>query len=253
MKTATVWRDTALAEWMRLWSVRSTWLFGGATVAGAIGLVALISGELRDDAEAGDSAWTVALTLGLPVLFGILVLASIASTADHGTGGIVPTLQWTPRRGVLLTARTFVLVLATSLLGLLVVVVTALMVGLYVPQVDVLTSHAGTALWRAGVVYVTATLMAVGLGMLSRSTAATLAAVFALILILPLVLQVFPFTWVDQLIELLPGSGALFLLVGEGPGSAEKTAASAAMTLGAWAAVAFVAGGWRLVRGDADK
>ena len=37
--------------------------------------------------------------------FALLVLALLAVTQEYASGAIGPTLQWTPRRGVLLAAR----------------------------------------------------------------------------------------------------------------------------------------------------
>ncbi len=83
-------------------------------------------------------------------LFGIVAMAVVTSTADYGTGGIVATLQWTPRRVVLLTARTGVILATTTVLGL---------------------------------------------GLVTRNTAAALVIALALILIAPLLLAQLPYDW----------------------------------------------------------
>ena len=57
--------------------------------------------------------------IGLLCMLVLFAFASVSTTSDHGTGGIVPTLQWTPRRGVLLTARTAVIVVTTTVFGVL--------------------------------------------------------------------------------------------------------------------------------------
>ena len=67
-------------------------------------------------------------------LFGILAMSVVTSTADHGTGGIVPTLQWTPRRGVLLAARAGVIVATTTLLGVLLVAAASVVVWAFLPE-----------------------------------------------------------------------------------------------------------------------
>ena len=68
------------------------------------------------------------------ILFGILATAVVTTTGDHATGGIVPSLQWTPRRGILLTARTLVVVGTTSLYALLLVTLTSILVYTVVPS-----------------------------------------------------------------------------------------------------------------------
>ena len=50
----------------------------------------------------------------------------------------------------------------------------------------------------------------------------------------------------------MPGSRALFLIFGEGP-SDDVTITSARLTLVSWAVAATVAGGWRLLRSDANR
>lgn len=50
----------------------------------------------------------------------------------------------------------------------------------------------------------------------------------------------------------MPGCGALYLIFGEGP-SDDMTVASSRITLGVWAVAALLAGGWRLLRTDANR
>jgi ABC-2 type transport system permease protein len=61
-----------------------------------------------------------------------------------------------------------------------------------------------------------------------------------------------PYDWAVSLSALMPGSGALYLIFGEGP-SDDMTTTSARLTLAAWAVAALLAGGWRLLRADADR
>ena len=110
----------AAAEWSRLWSVRSTWLVRprdrrrGArhrrlVATDAAGDPADVPGEV--------GGWDVgAVRVDVHPLRDPRP-AVVTTTGDHATGGIVPSLQWTPRRGILLTARTLVVVGTTSLYG----------------------------------------------------------------------------------------------------------------------------------------
>jgi ABC-2 type transport system permease protein len=94
------------------------------------------------------------------------------------------------------------------------------------------------------------TTLAVGLGLLLRNTAGALVAVFLLMLVLPFVLPVFGYAWTSSIAEVLPGSGAAFLLIGEVPG---MTTVSSVTTLVAWAGGALLLGWLRLVRDDANR
>ena len=50
------------------------------------------------------SAWDDARFTTLFLLFGLVALSCVATASDYGTGGILPTLQWTPRRGTPLSS-----------------------------------------------------------------------------------------------------------------------------------------------------
>jgi ABC-2 type transport system permease protein len=249
----TITRRTASAEWRRLWSVRSTWTLAVVTTIGLLAITVLAASQSAATAPTGGSPWQLAGMLSLPALFGILVLVSVATTADHATGNIVPTLQWTPRRGVLLAARVAVITVTATSLGVGLLIAASTTIWFFAPQLAYVSSSAAEKIGGVTLVYVTTALLAVGLGLALRSTAGALASVFALVLVLPLFLQLLPFTWVTRLIEALPGSGALFFLLGEGPGDTVMTAGGAALVLTAWAAAALALGSWRLLRSDADR
>ena len=61
-----------------------------------------------------------------------------------------------------------------------------------------------------------------------------------------------PWTWAVEIAERLPGTSAISLIFGGGP-SETLSDGQARTTLLAWAAVLLVAGGWRLVRTDANR
>lgn len=241
------------AEWGRLWSVRSTWVFVVATVAGVLGITTLAASQSAATAPAGGSPWQLAGMIGLPGLFGVLVLVTVAVTADHATGSIIPTLQWTPQRPVLLTARTAVLTLTATTIGVVLLVASSTTIWLFAPQLTYFSTSAGEKLGAVALVFGSTALLAIGLGLAIRNTAGALVCVFALVLVLPLFLQVLPFEWVTRLIEVLPGSAALYFFLGEGPGDTDMTASSSALTLVVWAVAALAVGSWRLLRGDADR
>jgi hypothetical protein len=250
--TATLARN-ASAEWSRLWTVRSTWWFALATTAGVLGITALAASQSAATAPAGGSPWQLAGMISLPGLFGVLVLVTVAATADHATANIVPSLQWTPQRPVLFAVRTVVLTGTAVALGCLLLAGSSTTIWAFAPQLAYFSPSGVEKLASTALVYALTALLAVGIGLALRSTAGALVCVFALVLVLPLFLQILPFGWVTRLIEVLPGSAALLFLLGEGPGDTQLSAAGAALTLCAWAALAIAAGGWRLLRSDADR
>jgi hypothetical protein len=252
--TGVVLARTGAAEWSRLWTVRSTWWCVLATTVVVLGISTLIGLDLRDSLqpESDVSAWEFGPFVAALWMFVVLVFALVTATADHTSGGIVPTLQWTPRRAVLLAARTSIIVVSAAIFGQLLVVAATITIHLWAPAAGLPVAEGTETLAWAAFVHATCALLAVGIGLATRSTGGGLAGVFALIMVLPLLLQVIPHDLAVRLNEMMPGSGILYLLGGEGPGGTEMTTTSSVVTLVSWALAALIVGGWRLVRTDAD-
>ena len=251
VSTARVFARTCAAEWSRLWSVRASWWFAAAAAVVMVGIGTIAGLEADPTAARSDPAWTASTVTAMPAQFALLALALTVVTSDYATGGIVPTLQWTPRRGVLGLARTVVAVTATTVLGVVLGFTSALAAflaagpALHLPGEEGLDALGTVALVVAG-----GSALAVGLGFLLRSTAGALVAVFLLMLVLPFLLPVFGYEWMSAVAEVLPGSGAAFLLIGEVPG---MTTASSVTALLAWAGGALLLGLLRLARDDANR
>jgi hypothetical protein len=255
MSTATILTRTGTAEWSRIWSVRSSWVFALVTAVVVVGFGTIIGFDAADDPSdvlGRVTAWDGGRLTGMFALFGILAMAVVTSTADHGTGGIVPTLQWTPRRGLLLAARTAVIVATMTLLGVVLVAAASTVVWAALPELGLPAGDGAEVLGGLAFVFAGGALLAVGLGLFLRSTAGALVTVIALVLVLPLLVAQLPYDWAADVSARLPGSGALFLIFGEGPRD-DMTTTSARLTLAAWAVAALVAGGWRLLRSDANR
>jgi ABC-2 type transport system permease protein len=255
VSTPTVLARTSRAEWSRIGSVRLSWILALVTAVAVLGLGTIIGyGAANDpsDVPRDASAWDGGQPIGMFALFGILAMSVVTSAADHVTGGIVPTLQWTPRRGVLLAARVGVIVATTTLLGVLLVAAASVVVWSFRPELGLPLAEGAEILGALAFVYASGALLAVGLGLFLRSTAGGLVTVIALVLVLPPLLANLPYDWAVTMSALTPGSNALFLIFGEGPRD-DMTVASSRLTLAAWAVTALVAGGWRLLRTDANR
>lgn len=250
--SAVVLTHTSRAEWSRIWSVRSSWILALVTAVAVIGLGTIIGLDVSGDAPADASAWKGVRPTAMFALFGVLALSVVTSATDHGTGGIVPTLQWTPRRHVLLAGRAGVIVATSTALGVLLVAVSGVVVHLIAPEVALAASAGAEFLGGLAFVFATGALLAVGLGLALRSTAGALVTVIGLVLVLPPLLGNLPYEWAVDLSALLPGSNVIFLIFGEGPKD-DMTVASSRAILAAWAAAALLAGGWRLLRSDANR
>lgn len=254
MSAATVLARTGRAEWTRFWTVRSSWIFAMVTAVAVVGLGTIIGVDTAQDPSevpAGASAWDGGRLTAMFALFGILAMSVVTATADHATGGIVATLQWTPRRGVLMAARSGVITVTTTLLGVLLVGAASIVIWSLLPALGMSVLDGAAILGGLAFLFASGALLAVGLGLFLRSTAASMVSVIALVLVLPPLLAQLPYGWALDVSAAMPGSNALFLIFGEGP-SEHTTTASARLNLAAWAAVALAAGGWRLVRTDAN-
>ncbi|HWG98185.1 MAG TPA: hypothetical protein VNV66_02430 [Pilimelia sp.] len=251
--TARVFARACAAEWTRLWTVQATWWFLAAAAVVMVGLGAVAGLDAAADPAGarGAAAWEAAEVCAMPAQFALLALALVAVTSDYATGGIVPTLQWTPRRGILFLTRAVVTAGTATALGVALAFVSALVAFAAArPVLDLPWGEGLAVLGTVVFVFGAGTLLAVGLGFVLRNTAGALVAVFLLMLVLPLLLPQFGYRWMSALAELLPGSGAAFLLLGGVPG---MTRASSLLVMLCWAAGALLLGWLRLARDDANR
>lgn len=245
---------TVRAEWARIWTIRSSWWFAAGLTVAVLGFGVLAGVDLAGDSPdpSRPTAWQEAVFTAMFAMFGVTAMAVVIACADHTTGGIVPTLQWTPRRGHLLVARTVVTVLTTTMLGVLLVAGASVVVGLLARDAPLTASAGVRTLATVALVLGAATAIAVGLALLTRSTAVSLVVAIALLLVLPLVLGNMPWPWAVEIAERLPGTSAISLIFGGGP-SDSLSDGQARATLLVWAGALLAGGGWRLVRSDANR
>ncbi len=244
--TLTVFARAAAAEWLRLRTVRTTWwcLLAAAVTIVGIGVIMAFDEIDSPPVPSATLAGEFGVLLGQ---FALLVLVLMAVTQEYASGAIGPTLQWTPRRRVLLAARVTVPVAVAAGVGMLLALGTDVVAALIAPELTLSFSDAADSLARIAAVLVAGSVLAVGTALLLRSTAGALAAVFLLQLVLPFLLPAFGVQWMADLGELMPGSGAIWTLLGE----PYMTAGQATALLVGWSGLALVAGGWSLLRRDA--
>ncbi|GAA0799806.1 hypothetical protein [Spirilliplanes yamanashiensis] len=251
--TGRVLARACAAEWTRLWTVKATWWFLAAAAVVMLGIGTIAGLEAAGDADPpqGDPAWAVSRISAMPAQFALLALVLLAVTSDYATGGIVPALQWTPRRTVLFVARALVTVGTATVAGVLLAAGSAVAAFTAArPLLRLPVDEGLDVLGTVAVVLAAGAALAVGLGFLLRNAAGGLVTVFLLMLLLPLLLPQFGYEWMTELALVLPGTGAAHLLLGEVPG---MTTTSSSVVLAAWA-VGAVALGWaRLVRDDANR
>lgn len=190
-------KDVVAAEWLKLRTVRSTWLVWAAAAASSlIGLVILMihvgaydqaPPEEQASFEGADPAVMV-----MPfVAFFIGVLGALAITTEFSTGCLGPSLVAVPQRRMLMAAKTAVVTCVAFASGVLFAglsqIVAMLILGDRPAPLnpwphwwEAASSAAGTAITTLAT-----GLVALGLGALLRSTTATVTVIGALTVVVP--------------------------------------------------------------------
>jgi ABC-2 type transport system permease protein len=205
--------DTLRAEWIKFWSVRSTfWSTAMLFVLGA-GLTTLVcatsagwlaSGE-ADESPLSFVTWGMMFAQITAIALGTLVV-----TSEYGTGMIRATLAATPRRGAVLAAKALVLSGTLFVVG----TVTAFAgylggnwfldregIGIALGDEGVLRALFGSGLYMAGL-----GLFAAAVGLLIRHTAAALSIVLALVFVVGNMAFLLPGSWGEWTAKIMPGN-----------------------------------------------
>jgi hypothetical protein len=184
--------STVHAEWIKLWSVRSTWVCLGAALACAVGMgLADTVGTVRnwDTMPAADRAAFDPLGSAFSGLvfaqLALGVLGVLAVTSEYSSGTIVPTLIAQPRRAAAFAAK------AGTLFGVALIAGQTLAFGSYLLGQAVLRAEhldvgLGTpgvlrAVLSAGLYLCVITMVGFGLGAFLRHPAGATAALFAVV------------------------------------------------------------------------
>lgn len=245
VSTATVFARAATAEWTRLWTLRSTWW----SLAAAAGIMLFIGAAAGADHSGSDPApiWLPAQIAIVPGQFAFLVVVLLSVTGEHSTGAIRSTLQWVPRREVLLVARTLVPVTVVTVSAVVLATASALVAWALVGDAaEVVASDIAASLGRIALVVAFGSLLTVGLGLLLRSTAGTLTALFLLLFALVVALGNTGIPWLVTISDHLPGRAIVVLVADQD----DLGTATVATVMGAWTVAAMTAGGWSLLRRD---
>jgi ABC-2 type transport system permease protein len=205
--------ETLHAEWIKFWSVRSTfWSTAMLFLLGA-GLTTLVcaaSAGWLASTEADQSPLSF-VTWGLMFAqITAIALGTLVVTSEYGTGMIRATLAATPRRGAVLAAKALVLSGTLFVVGTITAFAGYLGgnwfldnkgVGIALSDDGVLRSMFGSGLYMAGL-----GLFAAAVGLLIRHTAAALSVVLALVFVVGNMAFLLPGTWGEWTAKLMPGN-----------------------------------------------
>jgi len=234
------------AEFLKLFTLRSTWWSLAITLLLTVGMAVLIGAA----SEGRIDPVTAAV---LPIQFTMLlagILGAIAVSGEYSTGMIRSTLTAEPRRGAVLASKSlavavtvFVATLVTFVLAaVLVAATTGAAIAWDDPEASVLP------LLAAATSMAVFALLGVGFGFALRGGAAAIASTVGVLFVLPIVMQIVgavatAWTWVGDLARFLPMNAAQSFIL---PGGAIDQG-PAALTLAAWVAALLVAG-WLVLR-----
>lgn len=200
------------SEWIKLRTLRSTWVTTSITAAvtiligtgAAIGLAK--SGSPEQFSQAKD-AIIFGASLGQIV---VAVLGALVITGEYSSGQIRSSLAAVPRRGRLVLAKAVTVAVFAFLVGFLSVLAAW---AISAPFMD---GHAGSLadaeyfgyIWGSGLQFAGIALLAFSIGALVRSTAGAITSVVVLMFVIdiPLGLLSLKWDWATQLMGLLPAT-----------------------------------------------
>ena len=206
------------SEWIKFWTVRSTWWILPITVLMMAGLGWLVTwGSMqarpgRGGGSGGMEIFDATTLAGVMIALAqltIAVLAVLTITGEYTTWMIRTTLTADPRRLGALWAKTLVIVSVTFVVTTIGAALTWLIARQVLGNANTLDlSNAETRMILLGApLYLTGiALLAFALGALLRHSAAALATVFGLLLVIEVVWVNLPWTFFHKTSPFLPGS-----------------------------------------------
>jgi ABC-2 type transport system permease protein len=207
--------DVLRSEWTKLWTVRSTFWALGLAVALGIGLGAAISAaashayatdDLSDKLRWDPTAISLA-GQGIAQL-AIAVLGVLFFSSEYASGMIRTTFTAVPKRGRILVAKSLVCAVAVFVIG-----EVSSFVAFFLGQL-IITGHAPhaslsqpavlRAVIGAGLYLTVLAVLGVAVGTLLRHSAAAIAAIVAVLFVLPGIAQALPASWRHPVTEYWP-------------------------------------------------
>lgn len=213
--TPTLW-SAIRSEWIKFRSVRSTLTGLVAFIILTIGISAIVCIAVKSHWNDPGSRFdhlvfdptSVSLTGIFLAQFAVGSIGILAITSEYGTGSMRTTLSAVPRRLRVVFAKMAILTAAIIVLGEL-VVFTAFTIGQsifkgVVPTASLSATDVLRAVLMAGVYLTLITLFAFGIGLIVRTTAASIIVFTALLLIVPIIVNFLPRALQHNITRFLP-------------------------------------------------
>ncbi len=213
------WLRVFRSEWIKFWSIRSTYIIFALAVIFMIGLGALIAWGLATAIGEGefegpallmfDSAWLSLQGIGLAQL-AIGVLGVLTVTGEYSTGMVRATFSAVPRRIPVLTAKAALVALTTIL-----IMAPAAFAAFFVAQgiladqglnAEVSDPGVARAVFGASLYLAMVGVIGCALGWLLRSAAGAIFALVVVLILLPVLLPLIQLDWIQTFTEYLPST-----------------------------------------------
>ncbi|WP_167147183.1 ABC transporter permease subunit [Actinomyces sp. ZJ308] len=198
------------AEWIKIWTLRSTWVTSFIAIALTVLFGAGMSAAFGQSEQYQDMAKdtiTAGLSFGQIV---VAVLGALIITGEYSSGQIRSSLAAVPHRGRLLLSKAVVLAVISFILGSVSVFLSwAISKPFLGEHAGSLTdSHYAGYIWGSGLAFAGIALMTLGIGFLLRSTAGAITVVVSLLFVItvPLQLAAGKWDWINKIIGCLPST-----------------------------------------------
>jgi ABC-2 type transport system permease protein len=246
------------SEWIKLWSVRSTWWVLPITVIAQTGIAWMIAhfGMQEIRASGADLGRFGAGEVVGGIQFSqlaICVLAVLTITGEYSTGMIRSTLSTSPTLTPALLAKGLVTVAVAFVTGVVATALSWLVTYLVLDpstRVDLADTENQRILLGAPLYLAAIALLAYAIGALLRHSAGALATVLGLLLVVESVFALVPWTFFEKISPYLPMSAGSQLVFTDNP-DAVLGPWEGYGVLVAWGAVALAAAAVLLKRRDA--
>lgn len=205
------------AEWVKLWTVRSTWWTLLALVVLGAGLTTLVcwgnADWLADEHEESPGSfitWGMMIAQVCAVIIGALVV-----TAEYGTGMIRTSFAAVPRRGTVFLAKAIVVTGVLFVVGTLTALLGYFGGNFFLDRAGIglsLDGDVARSMYGSGLFVAALGLFSLAVGFIVRHTAAAISIVLATVFVIGNMVMLLPGELGEWITKLMPGNAASALV-----------------------------------------
>ncbi|MFJ3624072.1 ABC transporter permease subunit [Streptomyces iakyrus] len=224
------------SEWHKLWTLRSTWITLAVTSLLTAAMGAGLGAAYDGSGEGGMDPVMFALLGTQFATINLGVLGILATAGEYSTGQIRATMTAVPRRLPVLWSKAAVLAAVVLPLTLATNLLTFPLAQSFLTGTDLSAALGDPGVLRAlagnAVGLTLLAVLALGIGALLRSVPTAIGAFIGLVMILPEILAMLPYAFVDDAVRYFPGKALEALTTAQPqPGAASPGASLLAMLL----------------------